>query len=95
MSPGERTLAIVAVAGPPTASRPRDIGIPPVAIWDLLRKFWRFDANEISAQLFNFRDQFGSSHIPAILRSRACAIAIRQRAIWELAAFYDNPVFKL
>src|SRR5881396_2823722 len=30
---GERTLAILSVAGPPTASRPRDIGIPSVAIW--------------------------------------------------------------
>jgi len=28
----QSALAIVAVAGPPTASRPRDIGIPPVAI---------------------------------------------------------------
>jgi hypothetical protein len=44
------------------------------------------DANEVKTQRFNFRSDRRLT-IPAILRRRDFNIAVKHRAIWELAAF--------
>src|SRR6266705_5122871 len=86
-APGESMLANVAVAGPPTASRPRDIGVPPVAIWIC---FGRSGDSTPTKSTPSFSISGISSDrltIPTTLRSRDFAIAIRHRATWEFAAF--------
>src|SRR5258708_9447658 len=83
---GESMLAIVAVAGPHTASRPRDIGIPPVAIWICFGSSGDSTPTKSAPCFSTSGISSGRLTIPAILRWRDFAIAIRQRAIWELAA---------
>src|SRR4029077_8228596 len=80
-------LAIVAVAGPPTASRAKRIGIPLVAIWI---GFGSSGESTPTKSAPNFSTSGRSSDrltMPAMLRPRDFAIPIKHRAIWELAAF--------
>src|SRR6266481_1079496 len=84
---GDSMLANVAVAGPPTASRPRDIGIPPVAIWICFGSSGDSTPTKSAPSLSTSGISSDRLTIPATLRLRDFAIAIRQRAIWELAAF--------
>src|SRR5260221_4120533 len=71
----------------PRHQGPRDIGDPLIATWICFGSSGDSTPTKSAPSFSTSGINSDRLTIPAILRSRDFAIAIRQRAIWELAAF--------
>src|SRR4029077_5067437 len=63
------------------------MGLPPVAVWICFGSSGDSTPTKSAPSFSTSGISSDRLTIPAILRSRAFAIGIRQRAIWEFAAF--------